>query len=83
MEKACGEFQLKRTHNYFFQVQQQLITLPERNYNDFVVCAFDSNHCGKDLWGSLSLARCFAKANHFLESMHFARNVRQMVHPKV
>ena len=45
--KVCGEFQLKRTHNYFFQVQQQLFTLPERNYNDFEVCAFDSNHCAK------------------------------------
>ena len=47
MEKVCGEFQLKKTHNCFFQVQQQLFTLPERNYNDFEVCAFDSNHCTK------------------------------------
>ena len=45
LEKVAGNFQLKRTHNYFFQVQQQLFTLPERKYNDFVVCAFDSSHC--------------------------------------
>ena len=44
LEKAAGNFQLKRNHNYFFQVQQQLLTLPERKYNDFVVCAFDSSH---------------------------------------
>ena len=47
LEKVCGEFQLKRTHNYFFQVQQQFFTLPERNYNDFMVCAFDRDHCAK------------------------------------
>ena len=44
LEKVAGKFQLKRSHNYFFQVQQQLFTLPERKYNDFVVCAFDSFH---------------------------------------
>ena len=44
LEKVAGKFQLKRSHNYFFQVQQQLFTLPERKYNDFVVCAFDSSH---------------------------------------
>jgi len=27
-------FLLKRSHNYFFQVQQQLLTLPERKDND-------------------------------------------------
>ena len=32
----------QRTHNYYFQVQQQLFTLPERKFNDFVVCAIDS-----------------------------------------
>ena len=30
LEKVTGKFQLKRSHNYFFQVQQQLFTLPER-----------------------------------------------------
>ena len=45
LEKVAGKFQLKGSHNYFFQVQQQLFTLPDRKYNDFVVCAFDSSHC--------------------------------------
>lgn len=44
LEKVAGKFQLKRSHNYYFQVQQQLFTLPERKYNDFVVCGFDSAH---------------------------------------
>ena len=44
LEKVAGNFQLKRNHNYFFQVQQQLFTLPEGKYNDFVVSAFDSSH---------------------------------------
>ena len=33
---------LKRKHSYYFQVQQQLFTLPERKFNEFVVCAIDS-----------------------------------------
>ena len=32
---------LKRTHNYYYQVQQQLFILPERKFNDFVVCGID------------------------------------------
>jgi len=35
-----GVFQLKRHHNYYYQVQQQLFTT-ERRHCDFVVCAFD------------------------------------------
>ena len=34
-----GKLCLKRSHNYFYQVQQQLSTC-HRNHNDFV-CAFD------------------------------------------
>ena len=37
LEKVAGNFQLKRNHNYFFQVQQQLFTLLGLKYNDFVV----------------------------------------------
>ena len=42
LEKVKRTFKLKRTHTYYFQVQQQLLTLPERKFNDFVVCAIDS-----------------------------------------
>ena len=38
LEKVNGQFHLKRSHNYYFQVQQQLFTLPERKHCDFVVC---------------------------------------------
>ena len=34
-----GVFCLKRHHNYYFQVQQQLFTLTDRKHCDFVVCA--------------------------------------------
>ena len=44
LEKVVGKLQLKRSHNYYFKVQQQLFTLPERKYNDFVVCGFDDAH---------------------------------------
>ena len=37
LESVNQRLQLKRTHNYFYQVQQQLFTLPERRYSDFVV----------------------------------------------
>ena len=30
LEKVAGNFQLKRNHNFFFQVQQQLFILPEQ-----------------------------------------------------
>ena len=43
LEKVNGTFMLKRKHNHYFQVQQQLFTLPERKFNDFVVCAIDSH----------------------------------------
>ena len=29
-------------HNYYYQVQQQLFTLKERKFCDFVVCGIDS-----------------------------------------
>ena len=42
LEKVDGMFRLKRSHNYFFQVQQQLFTATQRKYCDFIVYAFDS-----------------------------------------
>ena len=42
LESVNQRLQLKRTHNYFYQVQQQLFTLPERRYSDFVVYSIDS-----------------------------------------
>ena len=43
LENVDGTLLLKRKHNYYFRVQQQLFTLPEREFNDFVVCAIDSD----------------------------------------
>lgn len=43
LEKVNGFFKLKRNHNYYFQVQQQLFTLLERMHCDFVVCGIDSH----------------------------------------
>lgn len=42
LEKVNGNFQLVRNHNYYYQVQQQLFTLKERKFCDFVVCGIDS-----------------------------------------
>lgn len=41
LEKVNGHFQLKKTHSYYFQVQQQLFSVPNAKYCDFVVCAID------------------------------------------
>lgn len=41
LEKVNGHFQLKKTHSYYFQVQQQLFSVPNVKYCDFVVCAID------------------------------------------
>ena len=43
LEKVNDSFKLKREHNYYYQVQQQLVTLPGRMHCDFVVCAIDSD----------------------------------------
>lgn len=51
LEKVNGNFQLVRNHNYYYQVQQQLFTLKERKFCDFVVCGIDSEkkaHVVKD-----------------------------------
>jgi hypothetical protein len=37
LEKVDGNFRLKRNHQYFYQVQQQLF-ITGRQYCDFVVC---------------------------------------------
>ena len=48
LEKVNGNFQLVRNHNYYYQVQQQLFTLKERKFCDFVVCGIDSEK--KAIW---------------------------------
>ena len=42
LESVNERLQLKRTHNYYYQAQQQLFTLPERKYCDLSVYAIDS-----------------------------------------
>ena len=42
LEKVDGNFKLIRSHNYYYQVQQQLFTLKDRKHCDFVVCAIDN-----------------------------------------
>ena len=41
LEKVNDKFQLKRKHHYYCQVQQQLFTVKDRNFCDFVVCGID------------------------------------------
>ncbi|XP_048586934.1 uncharacterized protein LOC116607025 isoform X1 [Nematostella vectensis] len=43
LENVNGVLKLKKSHNYYYQVQQQLFTLPDRKYCDFVVFAIDSD----------------------------------------
>ena len=42
LEKVEGTYKLKRNHQYYYQVQQQLFTT-HKKYCDFVVCAFNGN----------------------------------------
>lgn len=42
LEKVDGSFKLIRSHNYYYQLQQQLFTLKDRKHCDFVVCAIDN-----------------------------------------
>ena len=42
LEKVDGMFKLKRNHDYFYQVQQQL-SIAGSKYCDFVVCVFNNN----------------------------------------
>ena len=41
LQKVDSNFLLKRDHDYYYQVQQQLHTT-KRDYCDFIVCAFDA-----------------------------------------
>ena len=43
LEKGDVGMKLKRTNNYYYQVQQQLFTLSDRKFNDFVVCGIDQH----------------------------------------
>ena len=42
LEKVDGKIRLKRNHQYYYQVQQQLRNTG-RQFNDFVVCAFSND----------------------------------------
>ena len=42
LEKVDGKIRLKRNHQYYYQVQQQL-RITGRQFNDFVVCAFSND----------------------------------------
>ena len=41
LEKVNGNLQLKESHSYYYQVQQQLFSVPDLQYDDFVVYAID------------------------------------------
>ena len=41
LEKMNGHLQLRKSHSYYYQVQQQLFSVPEIKYYDFVVCVID------------------------------------------
>ena len=38
LEKVNGNLQLKERHSYYYQVQQQLFSVPDLQYDDFVWC---------------------------------------------
>ena len=41
LEKVNGHLQLRKNHSYYYQVQQQLFSVPGIKYCEFVVCAID------------------------------------------
>ncbi|XP_078382523.1 uncharacterized protein LOC144665209 [Oculina patagonica] len=41
LERVNGNLELKKSHSYYYQVQQQLFSAPNLQYDDFVVCAID------------------------------------------
>ena len=43
LEKNDSKFVLKKSHSYYSQVQQQLHTVPDRSYCDFVVFAVQND----------------------------------------
>lgn len=42
IDEKEGKFSLRKDHNYYQQVQQQLFTVPDRAFCDFVLCGIDS-----------------------------------------
>ena len=43
LEKGDVGMKLKRTSNYYYQLQEQLFTLPDKKFTDFVVCGIDQH----------------------------------------
>ena len=41
LEKVNGHLQLRKSHSDYYQVQQQLFSVPGIKYCEFVVCAID------------------------------------------
>ena len=59
LEKVNGKFRLKRNHQYYYQVQQQL-HITGRQFCDFVVCAFSND--GTPMF---FMERIFPNINHW------------------
>ena len=88
LEKKDDKFALKRTHNYYYQVQQQLFTLPERKQNDFVVCGVDADgnaHLFTEciLPDTQHWDRVVSKLVFVLETMHSSGNTRLVVYQEI
>ena len=88
LEKVNDKFQLKRKHHYYCQVQQQLFTVKDRNFCDFVVCGIDKEkkaHIVKErIYPDVkTLGNCFTQVGDFLENLYPARDSWPMVHKEV
>ena len=63
LEKVNGNLQLKRTHSYYYQVQTQVSSDLNLQYDDFVVCAVDKviitkNNNNNQLYHAISKWTC-------------------------
>lgn len=84
LEKISNTFRLKRSHQYYHQVQQQLF-VTDRKHCDFVVCSFLNNKqtrffYGENLQGPLPLGFCSSQTYQDVENLYTTRSSWQMVY---
>ena len=86
LEKVNGNLELKKSHSYHYQVQQQFFSAPNYQYDDFILCAIDKAknihlfvqciHPDAQHWK-------FDCLNTILENMHSLRDFGIIVYLKV
>ena len=74
LEKVNGHLQLRKSHSDYYQVQQQLFSVPGIKYCEFVVCAIDGKK-SMNLTVLLYIQMCGIETRYCPNWKHFGEHV--------